>query len=122
MRTLLQLTYRNVTPSKGIERAVHRRAAKLERIHQRITTCRVMVEAPHNRHRKGNLYHVRIDLGVPGSELVVTRNPAKHSAHEDVFTAIRDAFEAAGRELRSYVARRRDQEQAPRELPRSIAA
>ena len=68
-----------------------------------------MIESVHRRHHKGNLYHVRIDLRVPGSELVVKRHPAQHAAHEDVYVAIRDAFDDARRELQDYVRKRRGQ-------------
>ena len=43
-------------------------AAKLEEFFSRITSCRVVVEAPHRHHKSGELFHVRIDLGVPGHE------------------------------------------------------
>ena len=33
--------------------------------------------------------------------------PSKHAAHEDVYVAIRDAFNAAGRKLQDYARRRR---------------
>ncbi len=71
--------------------------------------CRVVVETPHRRHHQGMLYHVRIDLTVPGGELALSREPAAHHAHEDVFVAIRDAFDAAVRQLEDYVRRRRAQ-------------
>jgi cold shock CspA family protein len=46
---------------------------------------------------------------VPGGELVVARSPSAHAAHEDVLVAIRDAFDAARRELMDYARRKRGQ-------------
>lgn len=66
-----------------------------------------MVEAPHSHHRKGNLYHIRVDIGVPGGEIVANRDPAANGAHEDVYVAIRDAFDAAKRQLQDYARRQR---------------
>jgi cold shock CspA family protein len=65
------------------------------------------VEAPHRRHHQGKLYHVAIDLVLPGTELVVNRAPEEHHAHEDVFVALRDAFDAARRKLEDYARRQR---------------
>lgn len=66
-----------------------------------------MVEAQHRHHQAGNLYHARIDITVPGKELVVSREPHEHHSHADAYVAIRDAFNAARRQLESYVRQRR---------------
>ena len=99
MDTPVQVTFRNLEPSAAVETDVLRRAAMLERYHPRLQSCRVAVEAPHRHRRKGAPYRVRIDMVVPGAELVVGRNPTEHAAHSDVYVAVRDAFRAARREL-----------------------
>ena len=70
-------------------------------------SCRVAVELHHRHHHQGNLFHVRVDLKVPDSEIVANREPSEHHAHEDVYVAIRDAFDAVRRQLEDYVRRRR---------------
>jgi len=95
--------------SEAIESQIREKAGTLERFYEKITNCRVIVEAPHRRHHKGKLYHVRVDIAVPGGELVVKREPSQHASHEDIYVAIRDAFEAARRELQDYARRRRGQ-------------
>ncbi len=107
MQRPLEVTFRGLDSSPAIEAKVHERAAKLEQFCDEIIGCRVMIEAPHRHHHKGNLYHVRIDLTLPGKEIVVTRDPKRHSAHEDPYIAIRDAFDGAQRRLEDYVRRRR---------------
>ena len=102
MQIPLQIGFRGMPSSEAIEARVRARAAELERFHDRITGCRVMIEAPHRRHHRGKLFHVRIDVTVPGKELVVSREPADHHAHEDVYVAIRDAFDAAQRRLQDH--------------------
>ena len=87
-------------PSQAVEAQVRERAAKLDLFCEKIMACRVVVEAPHRRHHKGKLYHVRIDMTVPGGELVVKREPGQHAAHEDPYVAIRDAFDGARRRRR----------------------
>jgi cold shock CspA family protein/ribosome-associated translation inhibitor RaiA len=94
--------------SFAIEERIRKEAEKLERYHDRITACRVVVEAPHRRHGKGNLFNVRIELTVPGRPpIVVSRSPADHQAHEEPYVALRDAFDAARRRLQDIARRRR---------------
>jgi ribosomal subunit interface protein len=91
--------------SQAIADKIRERAAKLDRYHHHITSCRVMVEAPHRHREHGQLFHVRVDITVPGGELMVTRDPPRHGAHKDVYVAIRDAFDAAARQLEDYARR-----------------
>ena len=44
---------------------VQEEAAKLDKYFDRITSCRVIVEAPHRHHRRGEPFQIRIELGVP---------------------------------------------------------
>ena len=107
MRLPLELTFRSMDRSAALEADVREKAAKLETFYDGIMRCRVVIEAGHKHREKGNLYHVRIDLTVPGAELVVSREPMQHQAHADVYVAVRDAFDAARRQLEDYVGRQR---------------
>lgn len=72
-------------PSSAIEARIRERAERLERFHDHIIRCHVVVEAPHAHHREGNLYQVRLDIRVPGHELAVTHERPQDHAHEDVY-------------------------------------
>ena len=102
MRQPLQINFRDIPQSDAIEAKVREKADKLDKFYDKIMTCSVMIEAPHGHHHKGYLYHVRIDLTVPNGEIVVNRDPKDNHAHEDVYVAIRDAFDAARRRLQDY--------------------
>lgn len=106
METPLEISFRNMDRSEAVEVRVREKAKKLEQFFGRITSCRVMIEEAHRHHSKGNLYHVRIDVGVPGSTVIVDRDPAKKHSHEDVYVAVRDAFKAAQRRLEDHSKRR----------------
>ena len=126
----LQISFRNMKPSEAVEARVREEVAKLETFYQGIMHCRVVVELPHRHHKSGDLYHVRIDMTVPGAELVVKREPSlqaslrqvdtekqsksyeAHAAHKDVFVVIRDAFKEARRQLQDYARRMRGQTKA----------
>jgi len=103
----LQITFRDMPRSEAIEAAVREKAEKLEEVYDRIMGCRVVVESPHRHHHKGRLYHVRVDLTVPGAELVVSRAPGDNHAHEDAYVAVRDAFTAARRQLENFARKQR---------------
>jgi ribosome-associated translation inhibitor RaiA len=98
----IQISVRNLTLSPEVEAEIRERAAALRLYYDRIMGCRVTLEVPHRRHHEGSLHNVRIDLTVPGGELVVRRRP-----HEDLRTAVQIAFNAARRRLQDYARRRR---------------
>lgn len=102
MQLPVQITFRNMDPSPAVETHIRERAEALDRLFGRIMGCRVAVEASGRHQRKGRLYHVRVDLAVPGREIVVSRDPAAHHAHEDILVAVRDAFDAARRQLEDH--------------------
>ncbi len=95
-----EIAYRNVEPTPAMESQILRGLERLERSHPRIIACRIMVEIPHPRHATGNLYRVRLDITVPGHELVVSRDPPARHTRETARTAIREAFELARNQLR----------------------
>lgn len=103
MQTPLQITFRGVPSTEPIESYVRRRADKLERFFDRITGCHVMIETPHRHKRHGHHHRVRIDLIVPGDELVVARDPAERKVNEDLYASIDAAFDDAQRLLEDHV-------------------
>lgn len=104
MQLPLQITARNMSLSEAAEANIRSKAERLDDFCDCIMRCHVIVEAPHRHQRKGVLYNVCIDLTVPGSEIVIRRE-----ANEDVYVAIRDAFDAAKRKLQDYQRLRRGQ-------------
>jgi hypothetical protein len=106
----VEIVFHN-TPSKlAVETEIRHRVAKLDRLYEHLTGCRVSVEQLHRRHHTGNLYEVHIDMRVPGDELVVSHEP--HRAREkfadpDLGIALRNAFKAAERRLLDYKRKQR---------------
>jgi ribosomal subunit interface protein len=103
MQVPLQITFRHMDTSDAVAARIRERAEELERFFGRIVSCRVVVECRHPRRHQGNLFQVRVDLNVPGREIAVGRDPAAHHAHEDVYVAIRDAFDTTRRLLEDHV-------------------
>lgn len=107
MQVPLQITFRGFPSSEAVESRISARIGKLERLCERIIGCRVAIESPHHHQHKGNTYRVSIDLTVPEGEIVVGRHNGRNHAHEDVYVAIRDAFDALERKLQDHVRRQR---------------
>lgn len=106
MRRPTQITFRGMDPSEAVRERVLDRAAEIELLDERITGVHVTVEAPHRHHHQGNLFSVRIDIHLPDSEIVVGREHHDQQGHEDVYVALRDAFDAARRQLEEHLRRR----------------
>ena len=108
MEMPLQITFRGMDRSAAVEQAVRERAERLDKFSDEIMSCRVVVEAPHHHHHKGNLYHVSIEVHLHGHKTIaITRDPKQHQAHQDIYVAVRDAFDAAQRRIEDHARRRR---------------
>lgn len=111
MEEPLEIVFHNVQSSDAVEAAIRERFAKLERLYDRLVSCRVSVEALHRQHRTGNLFEVHIDMLVPGAELVVSKQPQKAKeryANPDVYVSIKEAFDAAERQLKRFKRQKRE--------------
>ena len=90
MEVTLQITTRDMPHSEALESHIREKAEKLERFYPHIMSCRIVVELPHKHHHQGRQFDVHIHMTVPGGDLAVNR-----VANEDVYVAVRDAFDAA---------------------------
>lgn len=119
MKYPVHITMRHMELSPAVEQLIHEEAEGLSQYFDRITDCRVVVEAPHRHRQRGQAYHVHLDLGVPRKRIVVRHEPASMSevghddditrndssetpAHQDAYQAVRTAFESARRQLIDY--------------------
>ncbi|MGH9739236.1 MAG: cold shock domain-containing protein [Candidatus Acidiferrales bacterium] len=120
-----QITFRNMESSENVKEWIRAEAGKLETFYKPITGCRVAVEIPHRHRRKGAVYGVRIDLTLPGGEIVVKRAPTMahrlrqvretavtkqgelDAPRKNLRLAISQAFEAACRRLQDYARKQR---------------
>ena len=115
MKLPLQISFHNLDRSEAVETRIIKEAAKLDEFCDHIMSCRVVVDAPHRHHERGNVYQVRIDMTVPGEEIGVVHEPAEHDPHyKDINNAVRDAFGSAARKLEEYVRRQRQRRKASR--------
>lgn len=112
MKLPLKIVVRDIEIGDAVKEDIAGKAEKLTKIFDNIMRCRVVVEVPHRHQKTGVLYNIRIDMTVPGKEIVIKRQPNK-----DLSVAIREAFNAAYRELEDYATRRRGEVKHHEELP-----
>ena len=96
-----QIVFHNIDQSTSISDAVNKRISKLQRFCTRILTGRVVLDSPHNNHHKGKVYSVGLEIHTPSKEVRVNQEQHDNHAHEDLYVAIRDAFNAAERQLKA---------------------
>ncbi len=103
MQVPLEITFRGMSPSSSAEAAIQSWVVRLEHLYSRIHRCSVVIAVPHQHHRQGNPFQVRIELTVPGQEIVVSHDPEREPGRsEDLYLALDDAFLAARRQLQDY--------------------
>jgi cold shock CspA family protein len=108
MQVPLAISFRSIPKDERIENLIRARADKLDRVCNHLMSCRVGVEKPQTHQDIGNPYRVRIDMKVsPGHELVVRREPSQGYMHDPLDVVIRDAFNAAERQLQKLVQQQR---------------
>lgn len=108
----LQIVFHGFDRSDAVEAVVREKAQHLDRFSTDIMSCRVAVDLLQKHRHQGRPFGVRIDLTLPGRELVVNR-----VENEDVYVALRDAFDDMKRQLEDAVRQRRGLEKLhPREL------
>jgi len=108
MQVPLEVTYRNVEKTDAIENLIREKVDKLEKICDYMISCRVAVEAPQQHQQTGNPFRVRIDMRIPqGHELVIKRESSQGNIHGTLPQTLRDAFDAAQRQLKELVKKQR---------------
>jgi ribosomal subunit interface protein len=94
----VQITIRDIpgahNGSRNLEDHIRTKSESLKKYYNNMTSCRIVVEYEQKHKHRGKLYNIRIDITVPGKELVTTKK-----SNEDVYVAIRDAFNAINRQL-----------------------
>ena len=102
MKTPPEILFLGIEASPAIESVAREKALKLGQFCSDITSCRVSIELLQKHQHQGRPFSVRIDLTMPGCELVISR---VHD--EDVYIALRDAFDGMKRQVEDAVRRGR---------------
>ena len=96
------ITYRGMPHSPAMDARIDELVQRLAGLNDRITSCHVVVDENDRHKSKGNLFEVRVDLHIPGREIVASRQQ-----NEDAYVAIADAFRVIERKLQVSIRHRR---------------
>lgn len=125
------VTFRGLDRSATLESEIHARVRKLARYYRSIIGCHVLVEFAQRHHETGNHFHVRLDLAVPGEDIVVAHDASLHATAQDTDrersrkadepdperkharVAVHEAFDIARRQLQDYARRQRGSVKVP---------
>jgi ribosome-associated translation inhibitor RaiA len=100
MQNPVEIVLRGIPQAGALERYIGEQARKLDLVCARLLSCHVVVEALHRPKQQGAQFSVRLNITLPGTEVVVNR---EHG--EDVYIALRDAFEAANLQIEDHIRR-----------------
>jgi ribosome-associated translation inhibitor RaiA/cold shock CspA family protein len=103
MQVPLEISFHNIDSIPWAEEEIRTRAADLERIFERLTSCRVHIDQ-RAKNLSGTIPPVvHIELGIPGhTDLVVSHEPdhlLRKYQRPDLHNAINEAFRIAERQL-----------------------
>ena len=101
MTNNFQIVFHNIDQSTSVSDAVNKRVSKLQRFCDRIIAGRVVLDSPHNNLHKGKIYSVGLEIHTQYKEVRVNQDQHDNPAHENLYVAIRDAFNAAERQLKA---------------------
>ena len=93
----LEITMLDIEKTAPIEERIQQKVEKMSQYYDRIESCKVVVEEPQKHKHQGKIYNVRIEVNVPGKQLIVNKHP-----NEDLYVAIRDSFLAMYRQVEDY--------------------
>ena len=103
---LFTIVFNSVEPSDAVRQRALALLTKLLKISPSIMRGTMVIEGRHRHRHHGNLFHISVKLQLPGVDVVVSHDPERNHAHEDIFVAMRDACEAARKQLEAYESRR----------------
>ncbi|MGJ8690207.1 MAG: HPF/RaiA family ribosome-associated protein [Gammaproteobacteria bacterium] len=96
-----QVVFHNIDQSEALTDNVNKRIDKLRRYTSDIIGGRVVLDSPHNNHHKGKVFSVTIEIHTANKEVIVKQDKHDKSEHEDIYVAVRDAFNVAERQLKA---------------------
>jgi cold shock CspA family protein/ribosome-associated translation inhibitor RaiA len=107
MADAVEITFRGVEPHEDAFRAeIERQAAKLGKLYGQIMNIRVVVEAPPGHKKHGATHKVSVEVLLSQrKKLVANREHRESGAHEEVTFVVREAFDAARRQLEEFSSR-----------------
>jgi ribosome-associated translation inhibitor RaiA len=117
MQTPVDIAFRHCEPSEEIRSEIAAQVQRLEKFSPRITSCRVVVTGPQTGHRRGG-FEVELRIAMPDhNKVVVDKSHADAPEREHALVAIREAFDAAVRQIENVMRESCGSKPRPRQEP-----
>jgi len=117
MQVPLEISFHNIESSNRAEQEIRARVADLERLYDRLVSCRIRIDQ-RAKDETGTIPPVvHIELGIPGRDDVVVSHEPDHLLrkyqHPDLHKAINEAFRIAERRLLDLKEQREGRTKSP---------
>ncbi len=104
MRIPLEISFHGLETSESLEQIIRNDAAKLERVCDRLISCRVGIKLDQKSSNTSNQFRIKIEMRVPpGHNLVVTNKSGVKDAPDDLPAVIKTTFKSAHRRLKQLM-------------------
>jgi cold shock CspA family protein/ribosome-associated translation inhibitor RaiA len=106
----LQITFKGTQNSPALETLIRQRVDAVERLHPRITGCRVVVEIPYLGADSAKVpVGVTVEVDIPAHKTIVGKDAQqRHEVKDDRTASVHNAFDAVERQL-ARIAEMQDQ-------------
>ena len=100
MQVPLEIACADFELTDNIRNLIFDLAARLDKVCDHITSCRVTIEMPQKHQESGNSFQVRIESHIPPRhDLVVKRDAGQGDIHDQLPYVLHEAFEALERQV-----------------------
>lgn len=96
------ISFRQMDVSETLRDDIASRFEEISKIYEGVIACDAVVSLPHKHRTRGKIIHVLLKVKVPGTVLVVDREPEKDTTHKDAYVVIADAFHALKHKLEEH--------------------
>jgi ribosome-associated translation inhibitor RaiA/cold shock CspA family protein len=117
MQIPVEIAFHNIQHSVWAEEAIREKIARLEKLFDRLVTCRVRVEKRANNPTNSIPPVVRIEIALPGHKDIIVSHEPEHLQQKfsdpDMRIAINEAFRIAERQLLDFKEQLKGKTKAP---------
>lgn len=103
MEVPMEVSYQNVTKTDFLEQILNRQVEKLQRFAPNMIACRIALEMTQKQQSQASLFHIRIEVSLPGKKRLTTSSDPTYVREDDqqeMRTVIRNTFGAMEKRLK----------------------
>lgn len=103
MSVSVDLSLIRLPRTRALDILLNKYETELEKICDKIISCRVTIEDLEPDQQGENTYRTRVDiLMAPDHDIVVTKNPDESNRYDDFYTVVRNTLHASQLQLKEF--------------------